>query len=69
MELLKDSPFVFRDAIGRPFRVQIWSDDPWLFYWRDGWISLRKLTQLEVWQFEKDAIPKEEVERLYSIRF
>jgi hypothetical protein len=53
MEELDEKGFVFLDDARRPFKCAMWGGDPWLFYWHADkkWVSLRKVTQAEVWGF------------------
>lgn len=55
------APFVFLDARSRPYRVQNWGGDLWLFYWRDKrWVSLRRVTNDEAQTMSASALPPEQ---------
>jgi len=45
--------FVFLDLRNQPYRCCMWEGSPWLFFWHpdNRWVSLRKVTQMEVWSF------------------
>ena len=50
-EQLGEKGFVFLDSQSVPFLCRMWGGNAWLFYWHpdNHWVSLRKVTQLEVW--------------------
>jgi hypothetical protein len=52
--LLDEKGFEFYDDHDRLYLVRLWGGDPWLFYKHpDGqWVSLRKVTQAEVFQMD-----------------
>lgn len=57
LERLDEKGFVFLDARNRPYRCCMWDGTPWLFYWHkheNHWVSLRPVTQFEVWGFPKN---------------
>lgn len=66
---MESDPFVFLDDASRPFLVQKWGDAVWLFYWNSDheWVSLRKPSQIEVWEFAKKAMPQKDA-ALYGLR-
>lgn len=58
-----DSSFVFLDRMDRPFKVQMWGEDAWVFYWNEGsqnWVSLRKLDPVDLPYFEQSKLPPEQ---------
>lgn len=59
--------FVFLDDANRPYRVKLYGGEPWLFYWHpDGkWVTLRQVTQSEIWQWHARRLPDEQAE-LYN---
>lgn len=62
MKKLDEKGFVFLDDGSRPYHVRIWSELPWLFWWHPNnkWVSLRTLTQAEVWTFAAQRLPDEQ---------
>jgi hypothetical protein len=55
---LDEQGFTFTDLRGKEYLVRIWHDgNAWLFYRHpDGeWVSLRKVSQQEVWAFNMQA--------------
>ena len=51
-EPLDEKGFVFLDAANRPFQCRMIGDESWVCYWcKDHWVSLRKVTQIEIWGF------------------
>lgn len=56
MRELDEIGFVFLDGNQRPFKVCMWGDAPWLFYWHaEGhWTSLRQVTQMDIWTFPRN---------------
>lgn len=62
MELLDKKGFVFLDMANKPYRIAMWGNEAWLFYWHPDkkWVSLRPITQSEVWNFQKRELPKEQ---------
>jgi hypothetical protein len=62
VEKLDEQGFVFLDDMSRPFLCCMWGDEPWLFNWSkgNGWVSLRKVTQQEVWAFNERALPPDQ---------
>ena len=64
MKLLDENGFVFLDDNSKPFHVRMYGDTPWLFYWHpDGnWVTLRPVTQTEVWQMAEKKLPKEQAD-------
>lgn len=58
MEQLTEKGFVFIDERHKANWCRMVEDEPWLFYWHEGnktWVTLRKVTQMDVWRFyEKD---------------
>jgi hypothetical protein len=62
MSTLDEKGFVFLDGGGRPYLCRIWNDEPWLFYWHpeNHWVSLRKVTQTDIWNFPHNLTEKEQ---------
>lgn len=50
-EQLDEKGFVFLDSKGDPYYCRMWGESPWLFYWHpdNHWVSLREVTQMEIW--------------------
>jgi len=60
---IDEKGFVFIDSSNRPFLCAMWWDtEPWLFRWNEyhGWVSLRKLSQQEIWCFYELKIPDDQ---------
>lgn len=53
LESLGEQGFAFLDRQNRPYLCRMWGSQAWLFYWHpeDHWVSLRPVTQAEVWSF------------------
>lgn len=64
LEKLDKKGFVFLDNSNRPYRCAMWGNEPWLFYWHPDkkWVSLRTVSQFEVWTFQSHELPKEQQE-------
>lgn len=64
MEELTEKGFVFIDDYSKPFFIRMWSGVPWLFYWHPDkkWVSLRKVSQTEIWQFHEKVLSEEMAE-------
>lgn len=60
-KLKGEKGFVFIDSVDRPYHVRMWNGSPWMFYWHpdNHWVSLRKVTQADVWRFHEKAISEE----------
>ena len=60
MEPLDEKGFVFLDAHSRPYQCRMWGERAWLFYWHadNHWVSLRPVTQMEIWQFPRNLSQK-----------
>lgn len=69
METLDEKGFVFLDSVGRPYHVRMWETQPWLFYWHpdNKWVSLRSITQADVWKFHERALPEEQAQIYHDI--
>lgn len=55
-------PFVFLDAMSRPYKVQMWGGELWLFYWNSGpqnWVSLRRVEPIDIPYFEQTKLSPE----------
>lgn len=58
LQPLDEEGFKFTDLRGQKYWVRMWSGEPWLCYLHvDGveWVTLRKLSQMEVWRFNEHA--------------
>ncbi|KKL22216.1 hypothetical protein LCGC14_2437680 [marine sediment metagenome] len=62
MKRLDEKGFVFLDEASRPYHVRMWEGQPWLFYWHPNkeWVSLRTLSQMDVWIFAATRLPDEQ---------
>lgn len=68
-ELLDEKGFVFYIAHYAHW-VCSWEGEPWLFRWNNAlkkWISIKKLTQTEVWGLNKSAIPEQDAEVYHQL--
>lgn len=62
LEQLDEKGFVFIDGNSRPYWCRMYYNEPWFMYWHEGnksWVTLRKVTQTEVWQANEMAISDE----------
>ena len=65
LEKLDEKGFVFIDKNNRPYWCRMYFDTPWFMYWNDGekaWVTLRQVTQTEVWAAHEMAIPDYQAE-------
>lgn len=65
METLDEKGFVFIDHKNRPYWCRMYFDEPWIMYWHEGqksWVTLRTVTQSEIWKFNSMAISDEQTE-------
>lgn len=62
MKGLDEKGFVFLDDTNRPYLCAMWNDSPWLFYWHpdNHWVSLRPVTQAEIFGFPNNLTPGEQ---------
>lgn len=66
---LNEKGFVFIDENKRPYWCRIYSGAPWFMYWHEAqksWVTLREVSQTEVWQANKMAIPEEQAETYHK---
>lgn len=60
--------FTFLDELRRPYRVQQWGEQRWLFYWHPhakNWVSLRPVTEADIAIMRQHALPPERA-KLYD---
>ena len=67
---LDERGFVFIDDTGSPYLCRMQDDgQTWLYYWHPDkrWVSLRRLTQADVWRFAVKALPDDQAEMYHSL--
>lgn len=64
--VLDERGFVFLDGGGRPYRVCIWGDKPWLFYWHKSnrWVSYREVSQYDILSYPRNL--RQDQQDLYN---
>jgi len=64
MKQLDETGFVFIDDKDDPYHVRMWNDVAWLFRWHpdNQWVSLRPITQGEIWEIGDRKLSPEEAE-------
>lgn len=69
MKTLDETGFVFLDDAKKPYLVRILESNPWLYYWHpdNKWVTLRRLTQAEVWTFSNRRLPEEQAQLYFEV--
>lgn len=62
LQKLDERGWIFLDEANRPYLVRMWGDNAWLFWWHpeQHWVSLRQVTQSDVWSFPKNLSEEEQ---------
>lgn len=64
---IDEKGFVFIGNDKKPYWCRMYCGNPWFMYWNNGWVTLKQVTQMEVWDAYFEHISDEDAEKYHRI--